>query len=216
MLSAHPRSRGEHCPGKRRELAALGSSPLARGTPKFPLFQLVCMRLIPARAGNRRHRVQLRATPPAHPRSRGEHLTIRQLLPVLFGSSPLARGTPSWLQGVQGGTRLIPARAGNTRDLPSSSGSAAAHPRSRGEHLLISGLFQGVRGSSPLARGTLGDPNMSATATRLIPARAGNTSSTANRFFHRKAHPRSRGEHNKVASAGEGVTGSSPLARGTQ
>ena len=49
----------------------------------------------------------------------------------------------------------------------------------------------------------------------LIPARAGNTAivGTANQIVG--AHPRSRGEHMNVQFSPGGLTGSSPLARGT-
>ena len=49
---AHPRSRGEHyrCPGGLR--LGLGSSPLARGTPRSDVGKFGGPGLIPARAGN--------------------------------------------------------------------------------------------------------------------------------------------------------------------
>ena len=70
---AHPRSRGEHGLSVNHFQAAMGSSPLARGTQIFPKGKPKCPGLIPARAGN-----TLRILFPvswigAHPRSRGEH-----------------------------------------------------------------------------------------------------------------------------------------------
>ena len=50
---------------------------------------------------------------------------------------------------------------------------------------------------------------------RLIPARAGNTSTLERRIFRLKAHPRSRGEHGFLSVWGKVSDGSSPLARGT-
>ena len=73
MFSAHPRSRGEHVVVLAEHHAAVGSSPLARGTLCLMLNMMILMRLIPARAGN----INVERTPgkvkPAHPRSRGEH-----------------------------------------------------------------------------------------------------------------------------------------------
>ena len=111
------------------------------------------------------------------------------------GSSPLARGTPSLLPGVPGGTRLIPARAGNTRQIRCGQVLAAAHPRSRGEHCLRCAFQVAPAGSSPLARGTLSVFLSVIIGFRLIPARAGNTAWHFTYAEALTAHPRSRGEH---------------------
>ena len=55
----------------------------------------------------------------------------------------------------------------------------------------------------------------STTPSRLIPARAGNTSACAAWAASRTAHPRSRGEHDTKTSGEVPRSGSSPLARGT-
>ena len=52
-------------------------------------------------------------------------------------------------------------------------------------------------------------------AKRLIPARAGNMSSSSSISFPQAAHPRSRGEHVRKNCVITPDTGSSPLARGT-
>ena len=113
-VGAHPRSRGEHASGEVLIDRALGSSPLARGTPRFVVMVTVTVGLIPARAGN---------TPPpryaprlvrAHPRSRGEHSTEPNVYRGSSGSSPLARGTPAGDRKDPPTHGLIPARAGNT------------------------------------------------------------------------------------------------------
>ena len=49
----------------------------------------------------------------------------------------------------------------------------------------------------------------------LIPARAGNTSSSVMRCTRSRAHPRSRGEHSTTSYGLGFEPGSSPLARGT-
>ena len=192
-----------------------GSSPLARGTlirrrPPFP-----ALRLIPARAGNTGTRLAGASRSPAHPRSRGEHMTSNPSGIGRGGSSPLARGTPLFAQPPLRRPRLIPARAGNTGTDSRAACRAAAHPRSHGEH--SSGLSSSgcSGGSSPLARGTRILLVTLLRYRRLIPARAGNTRPGVTREPSCPAHPRSRGEHLHQRSLNAWATGSSPLARGT-
>ena len=152
----------------------------------------------------------------AHPRSRGEHMRWPATSSRAPGSSPLARGTLRGLGLLRRGARLIPARAGNTEYLPLSVGSSPAHPRSRGEHHCPESEWKTRCGSSPLARGTPVAFAVFLCARRLIPARAGNTAPRHSPWVSCAAHPRSRGEHDCTAYRVGFVTGSSPLARGTQ
>ena len=98
-----------------------------------------------------------------------------------------------WCEGA-GLVGLIPAHAGSTANVVTPTCCAAAHPRSRGEHVT----------RVPRRRPRVG----------LIPAHAGSTCyiNAAVQFF--AAHPRSRGEH--IVSAWNGLVegGSSPLTRG--
>ena len=132
-----------------------------------------------------------------------------------WGSSPLARGARVSCAGIPVTERLIPARAGNTQSLLRDLSSFSAHPRSRGEHPPGRRPVPVAGGSSPLARGTHGDKVRQWTGTRLIPARAGNTTMTSKTFTSRSAHPRSRGEHVRGRGGCHSRGGSSPLARGT-
>ena len=111
-----------------------GSSPLARGTQDAITKKAVAGRLIPARAGNTLWDSRCKVISSAHPRSRGEHRKRHVRFHLTYGSSPLARGTPT--HGVSNGRerRLIPARAGNTSWGMVSILCIPAHPRSRGEH----------------------------------------------------------------------------------
>ena len=70
-------------------------------------------------------------------------------------------------------------------------------------------------GSSPLARGTQEPGAFSTYEVRLIPARAGNTTTTRLAALIAAAHPRSRGEHHQPPVVILQQFGSSPLARGT-
>ena len=112
--SAHPRSRGEHNGVIWIRAYTLGSSPLARGTPRIAHLSGKRVRLIPARAGNT-PRLQIpQSSSPAHPRSRGEHRLRYGRVRLSLGSSPLARGTLVVWRLQFTTNRLIPARAGNT------------------------------------------------------------------------------------------------------
>ena len=137
------------------------------------------------------------------------------LIVILSGSSPLARGTRCGLPNYPSRVRLIPARAGNTVEEAEQVGGEAAHPRSRGEHILRVISLIAVLGSSPLARGTRRSSASTTRQSRLIPARAGNTCCRVQRRRPAAAHPRSRGEHRGRGYPPGPVCGSSPLARGT-
>ncbi len=131
------------------------------------------------------------------------------------GSSPRARGTPRPVPAAIGNRRIIPASAGNTRRDGKGIRLNADHPRERGEHKRFSQRSRCIAGSSPRARGTLAPVGGGQTASRIIPASAGNTEA---HFRHRYAgpdHPRERGEHSRPYAASHVSNGSSPRARGT-
>ncbi len=71
--TVYPRWRGEHL--KRRASASrlLGLSPLARGTRFCLRYLLLCLRFIPAGAGNTRASTSSGIMIPVYPRWRGEH-----------------------------------------------------------------------------------------------------------------------------------------------
>ena len=192
-----------------------GSSPLARGTLIVAFMGFLLGGLIPARAGNTSRPRGGSRRRWAHPRSRGEHLTVAVLVAFMGGSSPLARGT--LLSGAKDavGGGLIPARAGNTPSQTSAPTCGGAHPRSRGEHAGASWPHRSPPGSSPLARGTRMFLLAHFCADGLIPARAGNTWRALGVWVKRWAHPRSRGEHSVRGGGEYPPMGSSPLARGT-
>ena len=101
-------------------------------------------------------------------------------------------------------------------DAKKTASTFAAHPRSRGEHRRCWSLRSRRPGSSPLARGTPHAFNAPPVTIRLIPARAGNTMTAVTSASADAAHPRSRGEHTQPPIRSSLLSGSSPLARGTQ
>ena len=93
IVSAHPRSRGEHVAPRPDGYVNPGSSPLTRGTPALLTDHDVSRGLIPTHAGTIRVTRQTEARTPAHPRSCGEHNHRYTAAGAGFGSSPLTRGT---------------------------------------------------------------------------------------------------------------------------
>ena len=211
----HPRSRGEHVISAHIRSRAVGSSPLARGTPVRSSRLRAWIRFIPARAGNTGNGASDAGPRPVHPRSRGEHRMSRRHHKGKTGSSPLARGTRLYRGESIGHRRFIPARAGNTRPPTATDAPAPVHPRSRGEHTQLPFAEQIAFGSSPLARGTRAAARETRPVGRFIPARAGNTRPPTASCPPPPVHPRSRGEHGYPLLTAAACDGSSPLARRT-
>ena len=200
----YPRSCGVYGWGPSSPRRACGSSPLARGLRGSRTRWPRTWRIIPARAGftSMRHTDFSIATD--HPRSRGVYGLLAIGAGAAFGSSPLARGLREPAGGLLGIPRIIPARAGFT--APSSSGSCARpdHPRSRGVYQQQYRAHACSPGSSPLARGLLGQPSPRGDGRGIIPARAGFTAPRARRARRDPDHPRSRGVYpDGVPTVGE-------------
>ena len=149
-----------------------------------------------------------------HPRSRGVYPRSLLTDSSSLGSSPLARGLPARRLRKAKRTGIIPARAGFTCHQMWHRPIRRDHPRSRGvyvrSHLNISVNV----GSSPLARGLHVKPNDRIMQMRIIPARAGFTTTASKENHDARDHPRSRGVYRRVLTALLDAGGSSPLARG--
>ena len=210
----HPRSRGVYAMGDTGVSGYLGSSPLARGLPEFHSPNLVCERIIPARAGFTRSSTCSLESWWDHPRSRGVYHACESRGSWVPGSSPLARGLPGgawrwWLPG-----RIIPARAGFTRGRRLRAARLPDHPRSRGVYATLNGVGMRIGGSSPLARGLHVGAEPVDSDAGIIPARAGFTECQLREARTHGDHPRSRGVYASVFLDSPGRDGSSPLARG--
>ena len=86
----------------------------------------------------------------------------------------------------------------------------------RGEHCSKSYRSIIAMGSSPHARGALGESNKHNRTLGIIPACAGSTSHSAHRYGPSRDHPRMRGEHYPYLTLHMSQWGSSPHARGAQ
>ena len=175
----HPRSRGVYPSGLVSAHSAPGSSPLARGLPvSWSRDQSALW---------------------DHPRSRGVYGARDAPVPASSGSSPLARGLRLLPIVLFNSGWIIPARAGFTATHPGRPRRDVDHPRSRGVYFTARPSSRPEAGSSPLARGL---PSPAATAGapgRIIPARAGFTSSRSCFSFSIRDHPRSRGVYHRPA-----------------
>ena len=172
-----------------------GSSPLARGTPRWLCAGDNHQRFIPAGAGNTCSYSASIRVPTVHPRWRGEHALL------------IAR--------PRSFARFIPAGAGNTPQTTQHPKEPPVHPRWRGEHVANRWLRRSVIGSSPLARGTPLADSKRLKQVRFIPAGAGNTFCRMAHWITSPVHPRWRGEHGSNMQSRAWPSGSSPLARGT-
>ena len=155
-LADHPRSRGVYKPGGRGAPRAGGSSPLARGLHTLHPPRGPHRRIIPARAGFTVRGFVVFQYMKDHPRLRGVYATVEGLPHGCEGSSPLARGLPLILPGIEDRDRIIPARAGFTWCTRSGVSPTEDHPRSRGVYLMLAVQVVVAWGSSPLARGLRG------------------------------------------------------------
>ena len=174
----------------------------------------IAARIIPARAGFTTAPAPPAPPPPDHPRSRGVYPTRLESRRRADGSSPLARGLLDQIISAGRARRIIPARAGFTVGGGAFPLPRGDHPRSRGVYPASPMRTGMTPGSSPLARGLLvldhGQPGRG----RIIPARAGFTTSKGTPRVSMRDHPRSRGVYPVSRTMAEGGSGSSPLARG--
>ena len=172
---AHPRSRGENSPQKRRSPGWAGSSPLTRGklSPEEEVARLGG--LIPAHAGKTFSIASRMICRRAHPRSRGENAKCRWPTSRARGSSPLTRGKRAYDGHAAALGGLIPAHAGKTWRSSCQSCWWGAHPRSRGENGSARYAHRRRGGSSPLTRGKRAGMYRRSGSRGLIPAHAGKT-----------------------------------------
>ena len=212
--TAHPRSCGADSVREGVLTPGSGSSPLVRGGPGAHDGSPSVMGLIPARAGRTTQGTHSLPTDRAHPRSCGADARLAGCTARVSGSSPLVRGGRMRRVHDDRSTRLIPARAGRTRCRRPGSRRLPAHPRSCGADGWLCNLSTAGGGSSPLVRGGREGGAVEYLIARLIPARAGRTSSSPCWAAWESAHPRSCGADACHSKAGDLVSGSSPLVRG--
>src|SRR5690606_9315901 len=95
QTTVHPRTCGEHGEQLDRRQVLGGSSPHLRGTLIFHADNALAVRFIPAPAGNTPPRSIPERMFTVHPRTCGEHLSVKAGPTASSGSSPHLRGTRS-------------------------------------------------------------------------------------------------------------------------
>ena len=187
-----------------------------RGTRNATSPQFQVRRIIPAYAGNTQCANLDTTDPRDHPRVCGEHLADSVGMSEQAGSSPRMRGTPDLCRALAVGEGIIPAYAGNTRYGTPCTALRRDHPRVCGEHQVWCCRDWSCPGSSPRMRGTLERIVNGAHGAGIIPAYAGNTSTTGVFTAYRRDHPRVCGEHEGLKAFTSALGGSSPRMRGTR
>ena len=234
VRGAHPRACGENSRAPIESFFNWGSSPRVRGKPRPGALLVVGAGLIPARAGKTSSSWPACYQASAHPRACGENALPWSCSEPPLGSSPRVRGKPCAGAGRVHLPRLIPARAGKTWSGVSQEMRRSAHPRACGENPADLGGEPGDGGSSPRVRGKQSACSRSEARRRLIPARAGKTSTQdvstrpwrliparagktkprSRIAWLNSAHPRACGENRRRAWESMDSWGSSPRVRG--
>ena len=130
-----------------------GSPPLTRGPLSMLRLCEFALRITPAHAGTTLCVQDERHLAEDHPRSRGDHSTMRASIGSMPGSPPLTRGPRVASLHQLGRVRITPAHAGTTLDNRVYQMGYQDHPRSRGDHLGYIAYRAGGHGSPPLTRG---------------------------------------------------------------
>ena len=215
-ISDHPRVGGERSGSMISSGRSRGSSPRGRGTRRRSHRGRDHRRIIPAWAGNARKSTAPGGSSPDHPRVGGERISITSVTFGNDGSSPRGRGTRLAHGGRRPRIRIIPAWAGNAASGSRRSGRPSDHPRVGGERTLLCYDSGCHGGSSPRGRGTHGNQIRVGHFQRIIPAWAGNASTTARSRRPATDHPRVGGERFTARQSSACFSGSSPRGRGTR
>ena len=213
-LPDHPRACGANAADNATKIGNAGSSPRVRGKLFGGHGIHGEMRIIPARAGQTTSFHPPNAMSPDHPRACGANRTATTNEDVVIGSSPRVRGKLCGKQVGRCRVRIIPARAGQTRWPGSRRCAPTDHPRACGANKTGIHLASYQVGSSPRVRGKLIAVRGQCLRPRIIPARAGQTSTSLRGIRPSQDHPRACGANAVNWPNFAFAFGSSPRVRG--
>ena len=185
-----------------------------RGKPRSSTRRSPTLRIIPAHAGQTSDYFSSEIISSDHPRACGANFATRVGSQLQNGSSPRMRGKLEVKEFKSTATRIIPAHAGQTSTLGMTVVRPSDHPRACGANFATLVGSQLQNGSSPRMRGKLEVKEFKSTATRIIPAHAGQTVCGACSTSVATDHPRACGANGKISSKTMVRTGSSPRMRG--
>ena len=149
-----------------------------------------------------------------HPRACGANVSPTTPRPAKAGSSPRVRGKPGSCRCSGRHRRIIPARAGQTQWREPEHNAPADHPRACGANSNKGSATVSASGSSPRVRGKRERVGGDGTAMRIIPARAGQTTSRTRTACSTPDHPRACGANHSPVERCSAMSGSSPRVRG--
>ena len=171
-------------------------------------------RIIPASAGQTFGLGCLGLEGADHPRECGANTVGEASVCGGFGSSPRVRGKQGRFRDTRITYWIIPASAGQTETRTSAGRSTTDHPRECGANAMLqNGAYTG-NGSSPRVRGKPGHRGVRVGGGRIIPASAGQTTSSPRSPTTPTDHPRECGANGGNDASSEADFGSSPRVRG--
>ena len=189
----HPRACGANFKTWVKQTENHGSSPRMRGKRVRARASATRARIIPAHAGQT-HRMQRGfMAGPDHPRACGANVHTAYQLRFPAGSSPRMRGKRLHDRCHRQRGRIIPAHAGQTTAVTPVINNIADHPRACGanEEQMVACSYP--FGSSPRMRGKHNLGGMPMLDGRIIPAHAGQTSTSLDNEVTVPDHPRACG-----------------------
>ena len=151
-----PRVRGGDEAAMSRNIESSGRSPRARGRRQCIRQVSAPGRSIPACAGETGPFPSFPGEPQVDPRVRGGDIGIGEVVRIVRGRSPRARGRQENVETLLENHRSIPACAGETRFKKSPLSSVWVDPRVRGGDRRETRWTRSRKGRSPRARGRRG------------------------------------------------------------
>ena len=170
-----------------------GLSPHGRGKRLQRRRRRICLRSIPARAGETLPFLEPCNALEVYPRTGGGNIIVDAKTHTLNGLSPHGRGKQQCHRPETATAGSIPARAGETQTQRFAELQEVVYPRTGGGNVSgeVRQFFDG--GLSPHGRGKPGMPSTTRKTWRSIPARAGETPACPPAKWHSRVYPRTGG-----------------------